>query len=89
MKRILCSWCAPRATTAKRSPSAPARGTTLEAIGNADRAGTGEPTWRLATALGLLLSAKGLSRDAEPVLRTALTLAELGRWRSDPDGPGS
>jgi tetratricopeptide (TPR) repeat protein len=48
----------------------------LEVIGHADRAGVGEPTWKLANELGLLFFAKRLNRDAEPLLRKALDAAE-------------
>jgi tetratricopeptide (TPR) repeat protein len=48
----------------------------LEVIGHAERAGVAEPTWGLATQIGLLLRAKSLNRDAEPLLRMALELAE-------------
>jgi tetratricopeptide (TPR) repeat protein len=48
----------------------------LEVIGHAERAGIGEPTWRLANQVGLFLRGKGLNRDAEPLLRMALELAE-------------
>jgi tetratricopeptide (TPR) repeat protein len=48
----------------------------LEVIGHAERAGVGEPTYRLANQVGLLLHAKGLIRDAEPLLKMALELAE-------------
>jgi hypothetical protein len=47
-----------------------------EVIGHGDRAGVGEPTWRLANDLGVLLYAKGLHRDAEPLLRKVLALVE-------------
>ena len=54
-------------------------------IAHADAAGIAEPTGRLMNELGVLLSAKALHAEAEPLKRRALAIDEM---RLGPDHPG-
>ncbi len=63
----------------------PLRPHVAAAVGHADAAGVPDPTSRLMSGLGLLLYAKALHADAEPLMRRALTIDETAYGPDHPN----